>query len=73
MAIKNDAIELWPSATYTVGDDTSDWMPLPSGTTGLVLILDVTAAQKDNADTLNVEVFTRVGTSTAWEIIHFTE
>jgi len=79
MAIRKDAIELWPSAARVVGTPTatSDWMPVPADCMGFIFLLDVTAASTDSGDLLDVEIYTRLDTgvvsSTAWEICHFTQ
>ena len=73
MADRKDAIELWASAARTAGTGTSEWVDIPKDCMGMVFVLDVTAAATDAGDTLDVEVFTRIGTTTAREICHFTQ
>ena len=73
MGSRKQAIELFALAAREEGTDTSDWIPVPKDCVGLTLVLDVTAAATDAADTLDVVVSTKIGTETAINIQYFTQ
>ena len=71
---RKEPIILMASATYaTAGTATTKGFPIPAGTEALLLVLDVTAAATDAADTLDVEIFTSIGAAANKEICHFTQ
>jgi len=70
---KEPIILIASNTLATAGTATTDGFPIPADCEALLLVLDVTAAATDAADTLDVEIFANIGAAADKEICHFTQ